>query len=61
MTKARRAARLTGLSRNAVYQARKEVVKRLAELGATYRDDGQLNARVKRALEEWSRDEESAI
>jgi hypothetical protein len=44
-------SRLTGLSRNAVYQARKEVVKRLKELGAAYRDDGRLGARVKRALE----------
>ena len=43
-------ARLTGLSRNAVYQARKEVLRRLAELGAAYRDDGRLDARVKRAL-----------
>jgi RNA polymerase sigma-70 factor (ECF subfamily) len=49
-------ARLTGLSRNAVYQARKEVVKRLKELGAAYRDDGRLDARVKRALASVSRE-----
>jgi len=44
------AARLTGLSRNAVYQARKEVVKRLRELGAAYRDDGRLDDRIRRAM-----------
>ena len=43
-------ARLTGLTRNAVYQARKEVLKRLRDLGAKYREDGQLGERVKRAL-----------
>ena len=44
-------ARLTGLSRNAVYQARKEVIKRLNELGASYREDGRLDERMKRAME----------
>jgi RNA polymerase sigma factor (sigma-70 family) len=44
-------ARLTGLTQNAVYQARKAVLKRLAELGKTYRDNGRLPERVKRALE----------
>ena len=44
-------ARLTDLSRNAVYQARKEVFRRLRELGATYREDGQLSDRVKQALQ----------
>ena len=43
-------ARLTGLSRNAVYLARKRVVMRLRELGASYRDHGELAARVQRAL-----------
>ncbi len=44
-------ARVTGLTRNAVYQARKTVLKRLSELGETYRDNGQLSARIKEALE----------
>jgi len=43
-------ARLTGLSRNAVYQARKAVLQRLKKLGAGYREDGQLGDRVKAAL-----------
>jgi RNA polymerase sigma factor (sigma-70 family) len=43
-------ARLTGLSRNAVYQARKAVLQRLKELGASYRETGRLGDRVKAAL-----------
>jgi len=43
-------ARLTGLSRNAVYLARKRVLKRLRELGAGYGEEGQLDRRVRRAL-----------
>jgi len=43
-------ARITGLSRNAVYLARKRVLTRLRELGASYREHGQLVDRVKRAL-----------
>jgi len=46
----REAARITGISRNAVYQARKKVFTRLRELGATYRKDGQLHEHVKQAL-----------
>ncbi len=42
-------ARISGISRNAVYQARKKVFARLKELGATYRENGQLQERVKRA------------
>ena len=34
------AARITGLTRNAVYQARKKVLRRLRELGAEYGDRG---------------------
>ena len=45
------AARLTGLSRNAVYLARKRILERLRELGESYRNEGQLLERVKRALE----------
>jgi len=44
------ATSLTGLSRNAVYQARKRVLARLRELGTAYRDEGQLHASVKDAL-----------
>jgi RNA polymerase sigma-70 factor (ECF subfamily) len=44
------AAKLTGLSRNAVYLARKRVVERLQELGESYRNDGRLLERVKQAL-----------
>lgn len=46
------AGRLTGLSRNAVYKASKRVLDRLLELGAVYRDEGKLAARVKEALQE---------
>jgi len=44
------AARLTGLSRNAVYLARKRILARLRELGESYRSEGQLLDRIKRAL-----------
>ncbi len=44
-------ARITGLSRNAVYQARKNVLRRLTELGEPYRDEGQLGERIKEALQ----------
>ncbi len=44
-------AAVTGLSRNAVYQARRAVLKRLRELGSTYRDDGQLDEKIKLSLE----------
>ncbi|MHC4401622.1 MAG: RNA polymerase sigma factor [Planctomycetota bacterium] len=44
-------ARTTGLTPNAVYQARKNVVKKLTALGASYREEGQLNGRLKRALQ----------
>jgi RNA polymerase sigma factor (sigma-70 family) len=46
------AARITGLSRNAVYKACKRVAERLIELGAPYRKDGQLAQRIKQALEQ---------
>lgn len=46
-------ARITGLTRNAVYLARKRVLKRLKELGTTYREDGQLDDRIRRALESF--------
>ena len=46
------AARLTGLSRNAVYKANRRVQNRLAELGAPYRADGRLSERIKQALEQ---------
>jgi RNA polymerase sigma-70 factor (ECF subfamily) len=44
-------ARMTGLSRNAVYKSCKRVFKRLEELGATYRDNGQLQRRIQEALD----------
>jgi RNA polymerase sigma-70 factor (ECF subfamily) len=43
-------AEITGLRRNAVYAARLRVVRRLQELGAFYREDGQLTERLKQAL-----------
>jgi RNA polymerase sigma factor (sigma-70 family) len=46
------AARMTGLSRNAVYKACKRVVERLAELGAPYREDGRLAQRIRQALDQ---------
>jgi RNA polymerase sigma factor (sigma-70 family) len=45
-------ARITGLSRNAVYKAVKRVSERLAELGAPYRENGQLTKQMKLALEQ---------
>jgi RNA polymerase sigma factor (sigma-70 family) len=45
------AARLTGLSRNAAYKAHKRVLERLIELGAPYRQNGQLIQQIKEALE----------
>jgi RNA polymerase sigma-70 factor (ECF subfamily) len=44
-------ARLTGLSRNAVYLARRRVLHRLRELGADYREGRPLDERVRRALQ----------
>jgi RNA polymerase sigma-70 factor (ECF subfamily) len=44
-------AAMTGLSRNAVYLARRRVLTRLIELGAAYRDEGQLDEHVRQALE----------
>lgn len=44
------AAKLTGLSRNAVYLAKKRIIERLGELGEPYRNDGRLLDRVKQAL-----------
>jgi RNA polymerase sigma-70 factor (ECF subfamily) len=41
------AAKITGLSRNAVYLSRKRVFERLQALGAPYRKNGQLHQRVK--------------
>ena len=46
------AARITGLSRNAVYKACKRVVERLVELGAPYRENGRLAQQIKQALEQ---------
>jgi RNA polymerase sigma factor (sigma-70 family) len=46
------ASRITGLSRNAVYKAHRRVLERLVELGAPYRDDGQLTERIKQAIDD---------
>jgi RNA polymerase sigma factor (sigma-70 family) len=46
------AARITGLSRNAVYRACKRIIDRLAELGAPYRERGRLIEKIKHALAE---------
>ena len=48
-------AAITGLSRNAVYLARRRVLARLQELGAAYRDEGQLDERVRQALKSMPR------
>ncbi len=48
------AARLTGLSRNAVYKANRRVQQRLVELGAPYRADGRLTEQIKQALQQQS-------
>lgn len=48
----RKVANYTGLSRNGVYRAHKRALRRLSELGAAYRKDGQLGDRLKRAIRE---------
>ncbi|HBO43385.1 MAG TPA: hypothetical protein DD670_05540 [Planctomycetaceae bacterium] len=45
------AARLTGLSRNAVYLARRAVTRRLARLAEGYRNEGRLSERLRQALD----------
>jgi len=45
-----RVARLTGLSRNAVYLARRRAVGRLKELGEAYHDRGELDERLRSAM-----------
>jgi RNA polymerase sigma factor (sigma-70 family) len=47
---ARKVADHLGMSRSAVFRARKKVLNRLAQLGAAYRSGGQLSEQVKRAL-----------
>jgi RNA polymerase sigma factor (sigma-70 family) len=44
------AARLTGLTPNAVYQARKNILKRLRELGAVYGQNGPPDDMIRAAL-----------
>ena len=44
------AARITGLTRNAVYQVRKKVLRRLRELGAEYGDRGPPDEAIRAAL-----------
>lgn len=49
----REVGELTGMSRNAVYLSRKRVLKRLRQLGAPYRREGQLHQRLKDVLAVW--------
>ena len=44
------AARLTGMTRNAVYQARKKILRRLRELGAKYDAQGPPDERIRAAM-----------
>jgi len=44
-------AAITGLSRNAIYKARRRVLRRLRALAGGYATDGRLPERVKEALE----------
>jgi RNA polymerase sigma factor (sigma-70 family) len=44
-------AQHTGLTRNGVYRAHKRAIQRLKELGAGYRDDGQLCESIKQAMQ----------
>jgi RNA polymerase sigma-70 factor (ECF subfamily) len=43
-------AKQTGLTRNGVYRACKRALQRLKELGAAYREDGQLSESIKQAI-----------
>ena len=43
-------SRITGLSRNAAYKARRRAMKRLEELAGQYRNNGQLPQKLKQAL-----------
>ncbi len=45
-------SRITGLSRNAAYKARKRVIRRLGELVGQYSGNGQLSERLKKAITE---------
>jgi RNA polymerase sigma factor (sigma-70 family) len=44
------AARLTGLTRNAVYQARKNILRRLRELGAVFEEQGPPDEMIRAAI-----------
>jgi RNA polymerase sigma factor (sigma-70 family) len=43
-------ARTTGLSRHAIYRARKRILSRLRQLAGTYPDDGQLQQCIQQAV-----------
>lgn len=45
------AAKLTGLTRNAVYQARKNILRRLQELGAVYGEQGPPDEMIRAAMQ----------
>jgi RNA polymerase sigma-70 factor (ECF subfamily) len=44
-------ARITGLTRNAVYLARGRAIGRLKQLGESYRDQGELAERLRRSMQ----------
>lgn len=44
-------AKITGLTRHEVYNARRAALKRLEEFGQPYRTRGELTARIKKAIE----------
>jgi len=43
-------ARITGLTRNVVYKARRKVFRRLRQLGSSYGEDGQLHEQIRHAV-----------
>ncbi|MEE8450260.1 MAG: sigma-70 family RNA polymerase sigma factor [Thermoguttaceae bacterium] len=43
-------ARITGLTRNVAYKARRRVLQQLRQLGGSYPDDGQLSEQIKQAM-----------
>jgi RNA polymerase sigma-70 factor (ECF subfamily) len=46
-------ARITGLTRHGVYNARRSAMKRLEELGQPYRNQGELSVRIKEAIQSF--------
>ena len=44
-------ATIMGISRNMVYKARRRVLKRLRELGSSYAESGELDQRIRQAIQ----------